>query len=56
MYDYNEVMHKSNLFYMAQRSGKLAEDNPIPWRGDSAMKDGCKDNLPLYGGWYNGET
>ena len=29
-YNYDEVLHKSILFYAAQRSGKLPVDNPIP--------------------------
>ena len=45
---------KSILFYDAQRSGKLLADNPIIWRGDSALGD--KGNLgeDLTGGWYDG--
>ncbi|CAK8689662.1 unnamed protein product [Clavelina lepadiformis] len=51
-FDYNEVLHKSILFYEAQRSGRLPEDNRIPWRGDSDLKDGCLTNDNLSGGWY----
>ena len=47
--DYNEALRLSILFYAAQRSGPLPEDNPIPWRGDSAVSD-C-----VPGGWYDGE-
>ncbi|XP_076815035.1 uncharacterized protein LOC143461127 isoform X2 [Clavelina lepadiformis] len=36
-----------------QRSGRLPEDNRIPWRGDSDLKDGCLTNDDLSGGWYN---
>jgi len=35
------------LFYDAQRSGKLPANNPISWRGDSAVND-C-----VPGGWYD---
>jgi len=45
--DYGIALAKSILFYDAQRSGKLPANNPIPWRGDSAMGD-C-----VTGGWYD---
>lgn len=47
--DYGDALEKSILFYYAQRSGKLPADNPIPWRGDSALSD-C-----VVGGWYDGK-
>lgn len=59
-YDYAEVLRKSILFYEAQRSGALPEDNRVPWRGDSALDDSgvyapngatmVVDDLT--GGWY----
>lgn len=54
LYDYHEVLHKSGLFYLAQKSGKLPKMFPIPWRGDSALKDGCAASHELHGGLYNG--
>ncbi|XP_035827303.1 endoglucanase 20-like [Aplysia californica] len=45
--DYGIALGKSILFYDAQRSGKLPANNPIPWRGDSALGD-C-----VTGGWYD---
>ena len=36
-YDLNEVLHKSILFYEAQRSGHLPSTNRIGWRGDSVQ-------------------
>ena len=39
-FNYGEALQKSFLFYEAQRSGELPEDNRIPWRGDSALTDG----------------
>ncbi|XP_059173960.1 endoglucanase E-4-like [Physella acuta] len=45
--DYGVALSKSILFYDAQRSGKLPANNPIPWRGDSALND-C-----VVGGWYD---
>ena len=47
--NYGDALAKSILFYDAQRSGKLPADNPISWRGDSALDD-C-----VVGGWYDGE-
>uniref|UniRef100_A0A2C9KFJ4 Endoglucanase n=1 Tax=Biomphalaria glabrata TaxID=6526 RepID=A0A2C9KFJ4_BIOGL len=44
---YGLALEKSILFYNAQRSGKLPANNPIPWRGDSALND-C-----VVGGWYD---
>ena len=52
-YDYNEVLHKSILFYEAQRSGKLPANNRIPWRGDSALGDKGSASEDLTGGWYD---
>lgn len=52
-YDYNEVLHKSILFYEAQRSGKLPANNRIPWRGDSALEDKGNAGKNLTGGWYD---
>ncbi|GFR70502.1 endoglucanase [Elysia marginata] len=45
--DYASALAKSILFYDAQRSGKLPPNNPVPWRGDSAVDD-C-----VPGGWYD---
>ena len=47
-YDYKEVLEKSLLFYEAQRSGPLPDNNRIDWRGDSAL-----DDVPV-GGYYDG--
>jgi len=46
-YPYAEVLCESLLFYEAQRSGKLPEDNRVPWRGDSALDD------LIPGGYYD---
>ncbi|KAK6973975.1 endoglucanase E-4, partial [Biomphalaria glabrata] len=45
--NYEDALAKSILFYDAQRSGKLPANNPIKWRGDSAVND-C-----VPGGWYD---
>jgi hypothetical protein len=52
-YDYDEVLHKSFLFYEAQRSGKLPANNRIPWRADSALGDKGENGEDLTGGWYD---
>lgn len=53
-YDYEEALRLSLLFYEAQRSGKLPEDNRIPWRGDSALDDEGINGEDLSGGYYDG--
>ncbi|XP_077288531.1 endoglucanase E-4-like isoform X2 [Arctopsyche grandis] len=52
-YDYEEALRMSLLFYEAQRSGKLPEDNRIPWRGDSALEDRGLNGEDLTGGYYD---
>ena len=52
-YDLNELIHKSILFYEAQRAGKLPETNRIPWRGDSVLRDGCDIGVDLSRGWFD---
>ena len=44
----------SILFYEAQRSGHLPDDNRITWRGDSALDDKGYNGEDLTGGWYDG--
>ena len=43
MHDYRDALHKSLLFYRAQRSGDLSGGpNPIPWRtAPSFLSDGA---------------
>jgi len=52
-YDLNEVLHKSILFYEAQRAGELPKDNRVLWRGDSVMRDGCDIGVDLSKGWFD---
>ena len=54
-YNYDDVLMKSILFYEAQRSGKLPDNNRIPWRGDSALNDQGANGEDLTGGWYDGK-
>ncbi|KAH9825338.1 family 9 glycoside hydrolase [Melampsora americana] len=50
-YAYQEALHKSFLFYHAQRSGKI-DEHRLAWRSDSCL--GCKGKYgeDLSGGWY----
>ena len=52
-YNYGEALGLSILFYDAQRSGRLPNNNPISWRGDSAVNDADRGH-DLSGGWYDG--
>lgn len=54
-YNYGQVLYLSSLFYEAQRSGRLPPTNRVPWRKDSALKDGSDVGHDLVGGWYDGE-
>ncbi len=49
-YNYNEVLEKSLLFYEAQRSGYLPDNNRVEWRRDSALGD------LIPGGYYDGRV
>ncbi|MDJ0732670.1 MAG: glycoside hydrolase family 9 protein [Nostocaceae cyanobacterium] len=59
-FNYGEALQKSFLFYEAQRSGELPDDNRIEWRGDSALNDRADSDRPdvdvdvdLSGGYYD---
>ncbi|KAK6177036.1 hypothetical protein SNE40_015224 [Patella caerulea] len=52
-HNYADALGKSILFYDAQRSGKLPHNNPIHWRGDSALHDKGDNGEDLTGGWYD---
>lgn len=51
--DYCEALHLSLLFYEAQRSGALPEDNRVPWRGDSSLGDKGNNGEDLTGGYHD---
>ena len=53
-YDYGEVLRLSNLFYEAQRSGDLPDNNRVPWRGDSSTDDKGNNGEDLSGGYHDG--
>ena len=39
-FNYGEAMDKTLMFFEAQRSGKLPENQRVKWRGDSGLWDG----------------
>ena len=51
------MLKKSIWFYRAQRSGDLpvVTNDPVSWRGDSALYDGDDVGIDLTGGWYDGK-
>ncbi|CAE6507355.1 unnamed protein product [Rhizoctonia solani] len=51
-YDYAEVLHKSLLFYHAQRSGKLGPNRRLAWRGDSCFDCTGPNGEDLSGGYF----
>lgn len=53
--NYSQAVEMSFMFYEAQRSGVLPEDNRIDYRGDSSENDGSDVGLDLSGGWHDGE-
>ncbi len=52
-FNYGEALQKSFLFYEANRSGPLAADNRIAWRGDSNLNDGSDVGRDLSGGYFD---
>ncbi|KAG8717899.1 hypothetical protein FRC09_013502 [Ceratobasidium sp. 395] len=51
-YNYAEVLHKSLLFYHAQRSGDLGPNRRLAWRGNSCMNCIGLFGEDLRGGYY----
>ena len=52
-FDYAQALQDSMFFYEAQRSGQLAPDNPVDWRGDSDLSDGSASGVNLTGGYHD---
>ncbi|XP_069939601.1 uncharacterized protein [Cherax quadricarinatus] len=53
-YDYSQALCMSFLFYEAQRSGQLPEEQRVTgWRWNSAMNDGADVGHDLTGGYYD---
>ena len=53
--NYKLALKYSLLYYEAQRSGKLPENNRISWRGHSALNDKGIHGENLSGGYYDGK-
>ncbi|KAL7119776.1 hypothetical protein ACP275_02G082800 [Erythranthe tilingii] len=51
--NYTLALNKALMFFNAQRSGRLPEDNNVSWRGDSCLKDGSSLSEDLSGGYYD---
>ena len=51
--DYERHLELSLLFYEAQRSGPLPENNRIYWRHDSMLEAGYDAGIDLTGGYYD---
>lgn len=51
--DYKRALTLALTFYDAQRSGPIASDFPITWRGSSGMADGKDMGVDLTGGYYD---
>jgi len=52
IHDYNLVLRYSLLFFEAQRSGNLQDDNRISWRKSAHISDGKPYGYDLSGGYY----
>ncbi|XP_076819703.1 uncharacterized protein LOC143465353 [Clavelina lepadiformis] len=52
-FDYAAVLKKSIMFFEAQRSGKLPENNRLSWTRDSALQDKGPNGEDLRGGYYD---
>ncbi|GAB4842799.1 hypothetical protein Ancab_012777 [Ancistrocladus abbreviatus] len=52
-FNYVDALDKSLLFFEAQRSGKLPQNQRVKWRGDSGLRDGFLQGVDLVGGYYD---
>jgi hypothetical protein len=52
-FKYGEALQKSYLFYEAQRSGDLPDNNRIEWRKDTGLNHGSDIGRDLSGGYYD---
>lgn len=50
---YAQALKVALTFFPIQKAGKLPNDNPITWRGNSAMSDGNDVGADLSGGMYD---
>jgi len=52
-HDYGDALHKSLLYFEAQRSGRLPYNQRVRWRGHSGLMDGLEQGVDLVGGYYD---
>ncbi|KAF3328608.1 endoglucanase 19-like protein [Carex littledalei] len=52
-HDYAKALTKSILFFEAQRSGYLPDNQRISWRANSGLQDGKANGIDLVGGYYD---
>ncbi|KAJ3700658.1 hypothetical protein LUZ61_004363 [Rhynchospora tenuis] len=52
-HDYRDALHKSLLYFEAQRSGRLPYNQRVSWRGHSGLTDGLEQGVDLVGGYYD---
>ena len=50
---YGEALQKNFLFFEANRSGALPDDNRLEWRSDSTTNDGSTVGRDLEGGYFD---
>ncbi|KAL6533586.1 Endoglucanase [Orobanche hederae] len=53
VHDYKDALSKSILFFEAQRSGYLPQDQRVQWRSHSGLEDGKTSGVDLVGGYYD---
>jgi Glycosyl hydrolase family 9 len=47
-HDYGAALHKSLLYFEAQRSGRLPYNQRVTWRGHSGLTDGLQQGVIIY--------
>ncbi|RCV21076.1 hypothetical protein SETIT_4G108700v2 [Setaria italica] len=52
-HDYEDALHKSLLYFEAQRSGRLPHGQRVAWRDHSGLTDGLEQGVDLVGGYYD---
>lgn len=52
-HDYGQALSKSILFFEAQRSGYLPNNQRVKWRAHSGLNDGKASGVDLVGGYYD---
>ncbi|XP_039259767.2 uncharacterized protein LOC120336210 [Styela clava] len=53
-HDYGQVLRYSNMFYEAQRSGRLPPSSRITWRKSACVNDKSSEKHDLSGGFFDG--